>query len=59
MASLDDAFSTSILNGDVPLKTNTHPVAGVLIGRVVNATYSIYIDDNSKYYVESNKKRLL
>lgn len=56
MANLNDAFSNFILPGDFPEKNQTDTVVGVLIGRVVNSTYFIYIDDKGKYYTLSNGK---
>lgn len=57
MASLEEAYST-ILMGNFPDKAASYPIVGVLIGRVVNATYYIYSDTNSKYFSEVNGSKI-
>lgn len=57
MASLEEAYST-ILMGNFPDKAASYPIVGVLIGRVVNATYYIYSDTSSKYFSEVNGSKI-
>lgn len=58
MASLEDAFSSHILPGDISNNVQESPV-GVLIGRVVNATYYIYKDKTGDYYSLQNGKKIV
>jgi hypothetical protein len=57
MASLEEAYST-ILMGNFPDKAASYPIVGVLIGKVVNATYYIYSDDVNSYFSEVNGKKI-